>query len=126
MRAIYAAWRAGSSAREYIDEEVEYVNPPDAVEPGVRYGRKSFAAIRGSYEDVVVEPLTFVAAPDDDVVVVARVTGRGRASDLPVKWLHGYVWTIRDGLAVRFRWFNRPEDAYLAVGFEVPPADTRD
>src|SRR3954470_19659456 len=77
VRAIYAAWRDGQSARAYIDEDVEYVNPPDAVEPGVRYGRKSFAAIRGSYDDVLVEPLAFVDGPDDEVVVVARVTGKG-------------------------------------------------
>jgi ketosteroid isomerase-like protein len=121
VRAIYDAWRDGRSARAYIAEDIEYVNPPDAVEPGVRHGRKWFAGIRGSYDDVVVEPLAFVEAPGEDVIVVARVTGRGRASGFPVEWHHGYVWTIRDGVAVRFRWFNRPEDAYRAVGLDAPP-----
>ena len=83
-------------------------------------GRKWFAAITGSYDDVVVEPLAFVEAPNEDVIVVARVTGRGRGSGLPVEWHHGYVWTIRDGVAVRFRWFNRPEDAYRAAGMDAP------
>jgi ketosteroid isomerase-like protein len=118
VRAIYDAWREGRSARDFIAEDVEYVNPPDAVEPGVRYGRKSFAAIRGSYDDVVVEPLDFIDAPNDEVVVVARVTGRGRGSGFPVEWLHGYVWTVRDGLAVRFRWFNRPDEAMAVAGLD--------
>jgi ketosteroid isomerase-like protein len=116
VRAIYEAWRTGRSARDYIHPEVEYVNPPDAVEPGVRYGRKAFAAIRGSYDDVSVEPLEVIDAPGDDVVVVARVTGRGRGSGLPVEWLHGYVWTVQEGIAVRFRWFNRPQEAFSAAG----------
>jgi ketosteroid isomerase-like protein len=120
VRAIYDAWRDGTSARDYIDQDIEYVNPPDAVEPGVRHGRRAFAAIRSSYDDVAVEPLEFVDAPGDDVIVTARVTGRGRGSGFPVVWLHGYIWTIRGGLAVRFRWFNRPEDAYRALGLQPP------
>ena len=120
VRAIYDAWRDGESARDYIHPDVEYVNPPDAVEPGVRRGRKSFAAIRGSYDDVVVEPTEVVDAPGDDVIVVARVTARGRGSGFPVEWTHGYVWTVSDGVAVRFRWFNRAADAYAAVGLPPP------
>jgi ketosteroid isomerase-like protein len=121
VRAIYDAWTEGRSARDYIDEDIEYVNPPDAVEPGVRHGRRWFAAIRGSYDDVVVEPSDFIDAPDDDVLVIARISGRGRTSGFPVEWHQGYVWTIRDGIAVRFQWFNRPADAYRAVGLEPPP-----
>ncbi len=28
----------------------------------------------------------------------------------------GYVWTIRDGKAVRFQWFNDPDAALRSVG----------
>jgi ketosteroid isomerase-like protein len=122
VSAIYAAWRAGRSARDYIHADIEYVNPPDAVEPGVLHGRRAFAAIRGSYDDVSVEPLDVIDAPGDDVVVIARVTARGRGSGLPVEWRHGYVWTIRDGIAVRFRWFNRPQEALSAVGLDATHA----
>jgi hypothetical protein len=31
VRAIYDAWSNGRSARDLIDSEVEYVNPPYAV-----------------------------------------------------------------------------------------------
>jgi ketosteroid isomerase-like protein len=28
----------------------------------------------------------------------------------------GYVWTVRDGKAVRFQWFNDPAEALEAAG----------
>ncbi len=116
VRAIYDAWAAGQSARAFIDRDVEYVNPPDAVEPGVRIGRRAFAEIRSSYGEVRIEPQQYIDTAGDDVVVIARITGRGRASGLDIDWRHGYIWTIRDGKAVRFRWFNRPEEALSAAG----------
>lgn len=116
VRAIYDAWTAGRSASAFIDRDVEYVNPPDAVEPGVRVGRRAFAEIRSSYDDVQVEPQEYIDTDGEDVVVIARVRGRGRASGLEVDWIHGYIWTMRNGKAVRFRWFNRPEEALAVAG----------
>jgi hypothetical protein len=51
-----------------------------------------------------------------DIVVIARVTGRGRGSGVGIHWQHGYIWTTRDGQGVRFRWFNKPEQALEAAG----------
>ncbi len=116
VRAIYDAWAAGRSASALIEPDVEYVNPPDAVEPGVRIGRRAFAEIRSSYDDVRIEPQEYIDTASDDVVVIARVVGRGRASGVDIDWRHGYIWTVRNAKAVRFRWFNRPEDALAAVG----------
>jgi ketosteroid isomerase-like protein len=115
VRAIYEAWAGGRSAGAFIDEKVEYVNPPDAVEPGVRVGRRAFAEIRSSYDDVRVEPQEYIDTQGDDVLVIARVRGRGRGSGLEIDWRQGYIWTVRDGQAVRFRWFNHPEDARAAL-----------
>jgi len=122
VRAIYEAWATGRSAGDFIDPEVEYVNPPDAVEPGVRIGRRAFAEIRSSYEDVQIEPQEYIDTAGEDVVVIARVRGRGRGSGLPVDWRHGYIWTVRDGQAVRFRWFNQPQEALAAAGLRERPA----
>jgi ketosteroid isomerase-like protein len=115
VRAIYAAWLQGESARDFIDPEIEYVNPPDAVETGTRRGRHAFAGIRDAYEDVRIEPTQFIDA-GDEVVVIARVTGTGRGSGVDIDWRHGYIWTLRDGKGVRFRWFNKSEQALAAAG----------
>jgi ketosteroid isomerase-like protein len=125
VRAIYDAWSSGRSAAPFIDEAVEYVNPPYAVEPGVKVGRKMFAAIRSSYDDVRIEPQEYLDTPGDDVVVIARVTGRGHMSGLEVDWRQGYIWTIQGGRVVRFRWFNAPDEALAAAGLSPGDADDR-
>jgi ketosteroid isomerase-like protein len=120
VRSIYAAWLQAESAGSMIDPEIEYVNPPDAVETGTRRGRKAFAGIRDAYDDVRVEPEELIDAGDDEVVVIARVTGKGHGSGVEIDRRQGYVWTIRDGKAIRFRWFNDPEQAFEAAGLPAP------
>lgn len=116
VRSIYDAWREGTSARQYMHPEIEYVNPPDAVEPGTRRGADSFARIRDAYDDVRINPDEVIDAGGDEIVVIATVHATGRGSRVPIEWHHGYIWTIEQGRAVRFRWFNDPALALEAVG----------
>ena len=114
VRSIYRRWSANESARDLIDPGIEYVNPPNAVEAGTRYGRSMLGKVREVYPDFRVEPERFLDAGEDVVVIgVARGTG---ASGIEAQWRQGYVWTVRNGLAVRFRWFNDPAEALEAVG----------
>ena len=76
---------------------------------------ESFGLIRDAYDDVQVRPERFVDA-GDDVVVVAKLTGTSRGARVPIEREQGYVWTIRDGKAIRFRWFNTAPEALEAVG----------
>jgi uncharacterized protein len=115
IRRIYDTWARGESARDLIAEDVEYVNPSYAVEPGTRRGRKSFSVVRDTYEDFDVRVERFVDA-GDDVVVLARYTASGRGSGVPLEGEHGYVWTVRDGQAVRFHWFQSHREALEAAG----------
>jgi ketosteroid isomerase-like protein len=115
VRSIYSAWNEGRSASDFIDADIEYVNPPYAVEPGTIRGRSSFARIRDAYDDVKVSPHRFVDA-GDQVVVLAEITGKSRGAGVPVRLKQGYVWEIRDGRAVRFQWFNSEGEALAAVG----------
>ena len=116
VRRIYEAWDRDRSARDFIAEDVEYVNPSYAVEPGTRVGRKSFVAVRDIYEDFKIRVEHFIDAGDEDVVVLARYTASGRGSGVPLEGEHGYVWTLRDGQAVRFRWFSSHAEALAAAG----------
>lgn len=116
VRRIYEIWDREESARELIAEDVEYVNPVYAVEPGTRVGRKSFSVVRDTYEDFRVRVERFIDAGGDDVVVLARYTASGRGSGVPLEGEQGYVWTVRDGQATRFRWFSSHAEALEAAG----------
>jgi ketosteroid isomerase-like protein len=116
VRRIYDAWDRDVSARDFISEDVEYVNPDYAVEPGTRIGRRSFAVVRETYEDFRIDVERFLDAGGDDVVVLARYSGSGSGSGVAVAGEQGYVWTVRHGQAVRFRWFNSHNEALEAAG----------
>jgi ketosteroid isomerase-like protein len=115
IRRIYEAWDREESARDFIAEDVEYVNPSYAVEPGTRRGRKSFSVVRDTYEDFKVRIERFIDAGEADVVVLAHYTGSGRGSGVPVAGEHGYMWTVKDGVAVRFRWFQSHREVLEAA-----------
>ena len=116
VQAIYEAWSKGESPRALLDPDIEYVNPPYAVESGVRHGRRSLDKIREVYPDFRVEPERFVDA-GDHVVLIGLARGTS-ASGVETKRRQGFVWTVRDGRAIRFRWFNEPSEALRAVGLE--------
>jgi ketosteroid isomerase-like protein len=118
IRRIYDAWSREESARDYIAEDVEYVNPSYAIERGVRRGRRSFAAVRDTLADYRVRPIDYVDAGDDDVVVLAVFEASGTDSGVPLTGEQGFIWTVRDGQAVRFRWFNSHREALNAAGVE--------
>jgi len=121
VRRIYASWAPGSSPTEskLLHPDIEWVNPSYALEPGTRTGIEAFASITDELDDTVSDFRMHVErciAVGDRVAVIATMRGRGRASDVEVENRHGAVWTIRDGKAVRFQWFNEPEEALEAVG----------
>jgi uncharacterized protein len=116
VRTIYRRWSRGETTRDLIDRQLEYVNPPYAVEAGTRHDRGTLARVRDVYPDFRVEPERFVDA-GEEVVVIGTARGTA-ASGVEAQWRQGYVWTVRDGRAVRFRWFNRPEEALSAVGLQ--------
>ena len=116
VRTIYRLWNENEPTRHLIDPELEYVNPSYAVESGTRRDREALGAVREVYPDFRVEPERFVDAGEDVVVIgIARGTS---ASGIKAQWRQGYVWTVRDGKAIRFRWFNDPSEALAAVGVD--------
>jgi ketosteroid isomerase-like protein len=115
VRRIYDAWEREESARDFIATDVEYVNPSYAVETGTRRGRRSLASVRDTYKDFKIKVERIIDA-GDETVVLAHYTASGSVSGVPLAGEHGYVWTVRDGLAVRFRWFQSHREALEAAG----------
>lgn len=114
IRAMYEAMAAGESLRPFVAEDLEYVNPPDAVEPGTRHGYRTLTSVLDVYPDFHVE-LERVVDLGDEVLVLGTAHGTG-ASGVEIHMRQGYIWAIRDGKAVRLRWFTDPDDALAAAG----------
>jgi ketosteroid isomerase-like protein len=114
VRQIHERWLAGEHARDLISDQIEYVNPPYAVESGVKRGRRTLGAVRDIYPDFRFEPEEYRHAGEKVVVIgVARGTS---ASGVKAQWRQGYVWTVRDGSAIRFSWFSDPAEALADAG----------
>jgi ketosteroid isomerase-like protein len=123
VRRLFDAWeREGFGVvAELMDPEIEYVNPPYAVEPGTRRGYDGFTlaaeAVRTVYGERRFEPLEYREA-GERVAVRARVIARGLGSGLEVDTERGYVFDVRCGKVLRMAWFNEPVEALQAVRLE--------
>jgi ketosteroid isomerase-like protein len=71
-----------------------------------------------TWEEMRTEPLEFIDA-GEQVVVIGRLVGKGKGSGVRVERPTGQVWTIRDGLVVRWEiGYTDPNEALKAVGLE--------
>ena len=121
VRSFYRAWARNDlpGPVEFMDPEIEYVNPAKAVESGTRRGVAAFAeAVQRTFdgwESWQMEPEQFRTS-GDQVAVVVRYRGRGRGSGVEVDGRESALWTIRDGKVVRYAWFNGRDEALEAAG----------
>ena len=121
VKRLYDAWQRDGFGvvPALMDPDIEYVNPPYAVEPGTRRGYEGFAIaaqnVRNVYPTRRFEPLEFYDA-HNRVAVRVRVVARGVGSSAEVDVERGYLFEVRDGKIVRFAWFNEPLEALQAVG----------
>ena len=99
----------------------EEMNPPNAIEPGTRIGRHYLRKVTEIFPNVRFEIERYIDA-GDDVVVIAKQFGRGSSSGVETETRQGYVWTVAEGKATRFRWFNDPSEALEAVGLSEQDA----
>jgi ketosteroid isomerase-like protein len=94
---------------QFMDPEIEWVNPPDAIEGGTRNG---IAGIRIAFEnfvsgagaDATVE-LDELEECGDRVFIQWRVHAKGETSGAAVVGPPvGVVYTFRDGRILRIEW----------------------
>jgi ketosteroid isomerase-like protein len=116
VRRIYARWSTEEANvfPDLMSAEIEYVNPPGAIEPGTRRGIEVFAGavakVREAWELWSMEPEEIVK-DGALVIVVLRYRARGRGSGTEVDGRESALWTVDGGKAVRYEWFQAPDEA---------------
>ena len=120
VRRIYATWETGEVGESFLAEDVEWINPADALEPGTRTGVEGFCAAMGSvfgvWEELRVEP-DRLEEVGGRVLMIGQIRGRARrAGEIEVTQPHAHLWTFRGGKVWRFRWFSSGKQALQALG----------
>jgi ketosteroid isomerase-like protein len=104
---------------DLLADDAEWVNPPDAVEPGTRSGAAAFndaiATVFATWDDVRFDT-DRVIGDGDRVVALGVLHGHMHASGMEIDSPHGQIWTFRDGRVTRMQWFNSRADTMRAAG----------
>jgi ketosteroid isomerase-like protein len=125
VRRFYECWSRDEfpGPFELMDPEIEYVNPPGAIEPGTRTGRSAFAQavdkLLESWDFWHAEPERYTSL-GDQVAVVVHYRTRGKGSGIEVEGRESALWTLRDGKVVRYEWFHGTDDALDAASGNGP------
>ena len=101
--------------------EVEYVNPPYAVEPGVRRGPGPVALAMRKFSELWEESRHELRELYDcGEVVVAEVSWyiRSRGSETELVNQEAHTWTLHEGKIARFEWGQDLGHALEAAGFQ--------
>ena len=119
VEGVLEAWRDGSLAdSDLLDPTAVWVNPPDAIERGIRSGADSYVAageaVRTAFEDARID-LDALTEAEDRVIGVGTLRGRGRESGVDIERSVSLIWTIADGRIVRFEWSFGPGAALQAA-----------
>lgn len=122
VRRIYESGRIDRDPEELLKlatPDVEYVNPPYAVEPGVRRGLVAVAqAMRRFLEPWEESRHELRELYDCGDVVVAAVSWhiRGRGSERELVNEEAHTWTLHEGRIARFEWGQDLSKALEAAG----------
>jgi ketosteroid isomerase-like protein len=121
IRASYAAFGRGDldAAITLFTDDARYVNPPEAIEGGVREGRdgvmKALRSLHDQFaqQEVVVDELR---SGPDGVLLTGHFRGAGRVSGAPLAMDFHHVLRLRDGRVEALEWYLRRDEAARAAG----------
>jgi ketosteroid isomerase-like protein len=121
VRRIYRERLIDRDPKRLVDHfatpDIEYVNPPEAVDPGVRRGRAevrlALRRARQSSPSYRHELHELFDRGDTVVAAVSRHAGPASSSEIQEE---GHTWTLREGKVVRFERGLNLEAALEAAG----------
>jgi len=124
LRVVYAqlAELGYEAVRDMFTDDVEYVNPPNAVEPGIRQGQEGLRAVFDNIEDatkVMNYEIRSVEVRGHKALVTARMLGEGRVSGVPMEatFFHVFTFDPEQDKARRLAWFSEVEEEAARAEF---------
>jgi ketosteroid isomerase-like protein len=125
VRSIYADWERGDySSAEWADPEIEYVWG-DGPTPGSWTGATAMAAALREFMSAWAElrnyPETYRELDDERVLVLVKLSGRGKASGAELHQMHAKaagLFHIRDGKVTRYVQYLERDRALADLGLE--------
>lgn len=128
VRSLYAHWERGDlHTPQFFDPEIEHSRIGSDL-PGVsgewrglnEFG-EAIAAYIDALADLHIQAERITGLGDGRVLVLCRQTARGKTSGLPFDHELGELFTLRDGLIVRYDSYWDPAEALRAAGVSEQP-----
>jgi ketosteroid isomerase-like protein len=122
VRKAWQAWGEGGvdAAQHYFAEDCVVGGFPEAPDIEILHGweglRERERIFFDAWVDLALEPVEFIDAGGNAVVVVSAISGRGRGSGTPLDAPVFFVYEIRDGRIVRDQTFTSRSQAFEAAG----------
>ena len=123
VRHIYVAGAMDRDPEEPLPlatSDIEYVNPPYAVERGVHRGPVAVAQAMRRFAEVWEDPATSSGSSTTvGTLVVAAVSWhvRSRGSERELVNEEAHTWTLHEGRIARFEWGQDLGKALEAAGY---------
>jgi uncharacterized protein len=107
---------------DLMDPEIEWWGHPQLPEPGPLHGREEvrrwLEQTRDALTEVEIE-VQEMFETSDHIVAIIRLSGRGKGSGAPVAGGPDvHVWTMHDGKAIKFRWYQGTAEAFETLGLK--------
>jgi ketosteroid isomerase-like protein len=100
VRSLYEDWKRGEPGLEKFDPEISMIESaalPGAVSAeGIDAVRRYIEGFAAHWQEIRFEPEQLIDA-GEQVIVTARLVGRGKRSGIEVDRIWAYVWTLRAG-----------------------------
>jgi ketosteroid isomerase-like protein len=123
VKAAYEAFARGGLDRfmEHFTDDVDYraiEGAPDDVGP--IHGKDALRAYvqdwHNTFDDFRIEPVELIAAGEDSVITVTRISGQAKLSGVETDLTYAALYTFRDGKVVRGREYWTRDEALEAAG----------
>jgi ketosteroid isomerase-like protein len=119
VRSIYDEWLRGGLALDMFDPEMAMLEskllPGAASAYGIDAVQKYMESFANYWDEIRFEPQEYIEA-GEQVVVIARLVGRGKSSGVDVTRTWAYVWTLRGQKALCMQGYADHAEALKAVG----------